>query len=117
MKVFGIQIGNVTQESTEKSILNLISQLKSIHHVPRRLNALCLTNSDIVVSLVFGSKLDKDVRGRLLFLYSKDHTGSCGLSDNPRWVIMMRELIIPRMTELPDDFRCLIRWYQNVHGL
>jgi hypothetical protein len=123
MKIFGIQIGSARQESTEESILRLVSLLKNTpsgyghRDVYNELNALCLKNPNIVASLVFGEKPNKNIRDCLLFEYSKDHVGSCGLPYNPQWTKMMRELIIPRMTELPSDFQGKIRWYQDVHGL
>lgn len=123
MKIFGIQIGNTVQESTEKSILRLISLLEKTpggfrhRDIYRELKALCLRNPDIVSSLIFSGDINGDFKCRLLFEYSKDHGGSCAISDNPQWAKTMRELIIPRMTELPDYFQGQIRWYQDTLGL
>lgn len=121
MKIFGIQMGGTAQETVEtveNTILKTIERdVKNKHHVPRKLNYLCLKNPEAVASLVFRDELDKDTKYRLLFLYSTDHTGSCWLRDNPNWARMMRDLIIPRTDELSGHLQLTIKWYQDVHGL
>lgn len=114
----GADLLGKASERAEAEILRILFGLKSKpkHHIPRRLNVLCLDNPNIVASLVFGDKLDESIKERLLFQYSRDHTGSCRLSDNPQWAEMMRGLIVPRTTQLPSDFQMLIKWYQG-HGL
>jgi hypothetical protein len=76
-----------------------------------------LENPKAVASLIFGKTLSPKDREKLLFEFSKDHGGSCALSDNPCWATMMRILIVPRVKELPHDWQGSISWYQRVHGL
>lgn len=74
-------------------------------------------NPQVVSSIAFDDTIDAETKMDILFVWSKDHTGSCWIKDNPRWADMMRNHIIPGVDALPEEFRYLIKWYQEVHGL
>ena len=85
-----------------------------------QLRQLCLNNPAVVADLV----IDEDLvcyedRISLLVEWSQDYDlgNSCAPSDNPRWAKMMRTYILPKVDNLPDDFKLLVKWYQTTHGL
>lgn len=107
---------------TAKKILNLINEWETTpslflrKDVYLRLNSMCLEYPLVVILLVFDEELNEDLRDHLLFRYSKDHGGSCTLSDNPRWSRMIK-LMVPNMAMLPNKFQIILHWYQETHNI
>ncbi len=123
MKIFGIQIGNVIQESTEVNIkepqikiadqiLHLISNIPDGHrHQNKELKNLCLANPQIIAEMIFSDNTDEQIKSDLLFSYSKDHGGGVPLKTLPMWVDMMEMFILPRFDELSYSMAVHTKWY------
>ena len=110
-----------------QEIIALILKLEKMENTPGgfrhkgvaiQLNNICLRNPGTVAALVFDeNSLNEISRELLLFRYSTDHWGSVWIRDNPQWAAMMREIIIPLMEYLPEQFQEQIKWHQEMHGL
>lgn len=107
-----------------QEIIALISKLENTpggfrhKEVAVQLSNICLKNPGTAAALVFDeNSLNEIRRERLLFRYSTDHWGSLWIRDNPQWAAMMREIIIPLMEYLPEQFQEQIKWHQEMHGL
>lgn len=105
-------------------IVKMMTKLESIpsgsehHRASKALQRFCLNNPEAVVEIAFDNSIDTSIQEKIVLLWSRDHSGSCDLNDNPVWTKMMREFIIPRLNDLPSEFiRGEIAWYEQVHGL
>lgn len=81
------------------------------------LHQALLSSPEIISDIIFDRNVDQETKDDILFTWSKDHTGSCSVADNPRWSDMVRAYIIPKIDILPESLRHTIKWYQQIHGL
>ena len=90
---------------------SLFTNIETKKRLALELQSVCVSKPGEVVEIALDTSLCKPLREKILFTYSSDHWGSSDPNDNPRWGVMLKDHIIPRLGEFPPSTRRQIVWY------